>query len=195
MRRLFLGVVFVVLSTPGILLSQWDVKWHSTQSKDITGCEVVQSGHFDNSRVKSLIACLSEKTGDEIVIIDGMNGEIRWRSEQYYKIFKESVHVTDVDGDGKDEIVFAAQNTPKSTVALYLIAASGTTFAETSRPDPLTKQPPASSQKPAQAAPTSTLTAPAATAPAASNVSPGGPSGSAPPAAAPPVASDPPRTL
>jgi hypothetical protein len=192
MRKIFLGVAFALLVTPIVVLSQWDVKWHSTQPKDITGCEVIESGHFDNSRIKSFIACLTEKTGDELAIIDGTNGEIRWKSEQYFKIFKESIHVTDVYGDGKDEIAFAAQNTPKSAVAFYLIAASGKSFTESPRPDP--------SPDPAPTKKTnSTQTAPSQTAPA--NLDPPSPAAGTSPASAgstsvastPPA--DPPRTL
>lgn len=190
-RLLFLIVALTLLAPCGTTLAQWDIKWHTTLDKDIIECAVVHSGHFDNPRTQQLVACLTEKTGEELAIIDGATGEIKWKGEQYYKIFRESIHVADVDGDGRDEIVFAAQNTPKSSVALYLIAALGKSFTET--PQKKSSAPPAPVATTTSAPPpTPSTSTPASTTASATGST--APAANAAPASPPPPA-EPPRTL
>ena len=135
-----ISVILIIITgslTP--LLSQWEVKDLHTLSGKITASDEVVVGNLAGGTTPDIVWVVSGKKGDDrLMILNGTDGEIKWKSNSYYKIFTSTVKIADVDGDGRNELLFTAIPTEDDAVTLYVVANKQGMYTQTPKPQPTT---------------------------------------------------------
>lgn len=121
---------------PFSLHAQWDIHELRVQPGKPANEDACFPGQFEKTTHKEIAWYLQgKKNDDRIAIMDLSTGDIRWRSKSFFQISRSSIVITDVDGDGIDEIVFSAREEASSDLTLYVIRGSGNTFIQTAPPE------------------------------------------------------------
>jgi hypothetical protein len=124
-------VTLAILFLPWTSRSQWTVLWQSAQAKQYTSCEETLVGQMDDDSHLEIVWCLSDKKSlYQIFVVDGVTGEVKWHSDVCYKIFPNTMKLADMDGDHREDLVYAAQLSAKSPITFYVVKFQGGTFAQ-----------------------------------------------------------------
>ena len=123
LRIALIIIVLFVLSFPlNKCYAQWDVKELHSLSGKVTNGDMVVIGDLDGKPGNEIVWLVSEQGGIfRIMILDGENGEIQWRSKAYYKIFPSSLKIGDTEGKNHNELIFTGQLTSFDPISMYVV--------------------------------------------------------------------------
>ena len=133
----FAALLFLTLISGSLtmLLTQWNVREFHTLSGKITTSEEVVVGNLDGSPTSEIVWIVGGKKGDyRVLILNGVDGEVKWRSDPYFKIFSPTVKIADIDGDNRNELIFTAIATEQDAISMYVVSYQEGRFVETQRP-------------------------------------------------------------
>jgi hypothetical protein len=135
-------VALITVIPTSYCFSQWSVKELYTLSGKISASDMIVVGKIGKDTSNEIAWLVGEQTGGHrIIVLNGSNGEVMWRSKTFHKLFPSSVKIADVDGNNTNELIFSGQLTSFDPITLYVVSSVQETAVESPGNDNIAEQP------------------------------------------------------